>query len=899
MTTAPIATPPPYAFGRFVLLPTERRFLVDGNDMALGPRAFDLLLALVERAGRLVSKRELLDLVWPNLVVEESNLSVQMSTLRKVLGSSIISTIPGRGYRFSAVLETPIAPAKALLEAPFPEAAVTPADDSLSTSHPPSLRSTSTSKGPPARLSRLLGRKNDVVLLKALLDEHALVSIVGAGGIGKTHLAQAIALSRMNEYTDGVVWIELASQTDPATLPSAIAMAMGLSLAPSVPPLTALIASLSASSRLIVLDGAEHLRDAVAQTIVALAARAAQVRFLVTSQVRLNLPEEHVYRLGALSMPDSNVSAQEALEYSAVALFVARVQALDRRFQLSAGNVDTIVNICRRLDGIALALELAAARLPSLGLQALAVRLDERFRLLVVGNSAAPTRQQTLSAAFDWSYGLLSQSEQVLFQRLGVFVGGFTLHELVPIAAVEDGTDEWSLIDRLSELVERSLVSVDASDEPRYSLLESARAFAWSKLISAGEETVMRKRHLAYYCQRAVAAYRALERVEWSQHRTWLTTNYANVRAALEWSLEASVDVQSGATIAAALNMFWYETGQTQEHSHWLELAYKSIDSLSPVTQARVFLGLGGKCLCVGEYDQAEVHFTASIAKFAPLDSVLSEWATACNDLAVVKHYKNAYDEARPLLVRALAVMRELGNRKEEGMVLSNLASGHFSRGEIQQAEPLFMEALLIAHAMRDELGIAKRLISLAECAYENGQMELALERGREGLSIQRHFGESRSLANWLQRLSRCDIKYGDIGSARDKLSNALRIYSALPHPAGATECMDNCAALALVLGEPEWAARLVSFADVWRTTERLTRSPIRQQHADATLAGARTALGHDAFDVACAAGRAMTVTQGYAMATEICTLPDAKGMIKAYRKDRRVAGSILGTLGN
>lgn len=845
----------PVCFGPYTLLPEHRQLLIEGVETWIGPRAFDLLAALIARAGQLVSKRELLEIVWPGLVVQENNLQVQIFALRKILGPNAIATIPGRGYRLAASVADPVA-----------------ADHNASTPDQTPVSSALSLEGVrlPTQSLRSFGREHDITIVKQLLDEHPLVTITGAGGIGKTHLSQAIARAAGAQYRDGIAWVDLAALSDASLIPGAVARAMGKTLVANMPPLSSLIHALEYLQVLVVLDGAERMHHAIAHFVAKLGASAPGLRFLVSSQVRLNIADEQVFRLPALASPDRDVSCHEALEYSAVALFVTRAQACNHRFTLTEANVRQVVNLCRRLDGIPLALELAAARLPSLGLVEVTRRLDERFRLLNTGSSGAPTRQQTLAAAFEWSHALLSAPAQILYRRLCVFVGGFTLADLTPVVALNDSIDEWGAMDLLGDLVGRSLVELDAGEASRYGLRESARAFALEKLLAAGEGQTLHQSHLMYFLQNAEAARKSCDTLAWPQQRDWLTRNYANVRAALEWALMGQHDVVHGAKLVACLHMFWLETAQTHEADYWLMLAFKHLPQLSRLTQARILLAQGEQSAYRGQYEKAEVLLAESVALLGAMEDARQEWANACVDLGAVKNFRNAFESAMGLLEQAVGVQRALGNKKAEGVALHNLAYSHFSLGRIVEAEALFRMAADYARAMHDEPGLASRLSFLAECANASGKQELALKTGREALQIQRGFGPSSVLANWLQRVAKYELANGNVDPARVSMAEALAIFTRIAHPGGLAECIDNCAQLALATKKPTDAALLLGFAQAWRATHKLARSPIRQAQAQFTLDDARLALGADGYAQTFEQGTQLTLEQGLMLANAV-----------------------------
>ncbi len=521
-------------FGRIEVRPRERQLLVEGVPASVGARAFDVLLALIDRRDRLVGKTELLDLVWPGLVVEENNLQVQISSLRKLLGPQIIATVPGRGYRFTATLSGAMDHGSS---AARPDSGAVPE---------PEVRRTNL----PSELPVLYGRDDDLAALRSLMDQHRLVTIVGAGGIGKSRLAQAAAHASAERYPDGAWMVELAGLSDPSLVASTVAAVLDIRIGGQESALEDLVAGIAPRTMLLVLDNCEHLLDAVVEVVEAILQTAPNVTLVATSQEPLRAPGEQQFRLVPLAVP-SETEASAALEFGAVALFEARVRAVDPRFALNDETVKLAIDICRRLDGLPLAIELAAARVGTLGLRAVRDKLDARFKLLTGGSRATLRRHQTLRAALEWSYGLLNEAERVVFRRLGVFAGGFTM-ELAQAVAGDGQLDDWAVLDHMSALVDKSLVVADPGESPRYRLLESARAFALEQL-AAGETADALSRH-------AIGMLNFLRQVDESnlegelrtdQYAALLVPEVDNLRAARAWATAEDGDPQIAIALAA------------------------------------------------------------------------------------------------------------------------------------------------------------------------------------------------------------------------------------------------------------------------------------------------------------------------------------------------------------
>ena len=581
-TATPDAEATTWAWQGFVLKTTERQLLQDGAALPLGARAFDLLLALVQRRHRVASRDELIEAVWPGLVVEENNLSVQINALRKALGVHAVATVPGRGYQLTLPLQQPAMPA----------AAATPLT-------PASLPAPLVGYLPTPAVP-LLGREAELAALARNLSTHALTTLVGAGGIGKTLLALHAARQRMGAEADGAWWVDLATLPAASTaddLARTVASAIGLQLAAGLTPTAGLARALRPMAALVLLDNAEHVVASAAGLLAELLAAAPGVRWLVTSQAPLKVAAEQVQALGALAVPPLGTPLDLALSYGALSLLNRSAHSASSRYVLTAAELPAAIEICQRLDGIALALEMAASRLPSMGADALNQRLAKNLRALAAGHRGAPSRQQTLQATLLWSHDLLTPAEQQVLQHLGVFVGGFTLDAAQQVARTGNGDDEWAVLDALAALVDKSWVQVDGGAPPRYRLLESARLFALEQLVAAGGEAAARDRH----AQAMAALGDRHAQVHWHQSTDSWARSYleevANLDAAFHWALH-----ENRAELACRIFLALPDamkggsrTGELPQRAaavRPLLAPEAAVDGVSPLLAARVCAGM-------------------------------------------------------------------------------------------------------------------------------------------------------------------------------------------------------------------------------------------------------------------------------------------------------------------
>jgi len=474
-------------FGRFRFVVHSRELTANGTPVPIGSRALDVLSVLIEARGDLVTKDELLERVWPTTTVEENNLQFQISTLRKALGEDreLIKTVSGRGYRFIAEIA---AENRAVVHD------VQTAGSDQDAAPPIRPRDLPASNNLPAPTSDIVGRETHLSDVAALVEANRLVTLVGAGGIGKTRIAIELARRLSSKFEDGVCVADLAPLSDPGRVLSAVGSALGLSDACA--SVERLAAALGARRLLLVLDNCEHVIGAVTSLAEELLHADALMQVVATSREPLRAEGEWVYRVPPLDVPpEISDGVDDVMQYSATKLFIERTRAADPGAQLDARVAAAAALICRRLDGIPLAIELAAARATALGVEGVAARINDRLSLLTEGRRTAPARHQTLRATLDWSHELLSEPERIIMRRLAVFIGDFTLEAATRVAGAGDIAPA-DVVKILSSLVAKSLVVADVSGPiSHYRLLETMRAYAMDKLTASGELGAIACRH--------------------------------------------------------------------------------------------------------------------------------------------------------------------------------------------------------------------------------------------------------------------------------------------------------------------------------------------------------------------------------------------------------------------
>lgn len=647
--------------------------------LRLGSRALDMLIALVERPGHVISKSDLMERVWPDTHVEESNLKVTISALRRMIGDGsggrrYIVSVSGRGYSFVA----PVAFEGTNLPVPF--------DGPTKNKH-----------NLPAHLTRLIGRADIVARLAQHLTRHRLLTLVGPAGIGKTSVALAVAEELMATFEHGVWLVDLAPVTDGQFVPHVLANALGLQTNDQ-DPLPALIEALRKRELLIVLDNCEHLIADAARIAFDLPRHASRIKILATSREPLRVAGERLYHLESLSFPESpGVSSISDLEsHSAAQLLIERATAHSADFKLEDIDAATIGDICRRLDGIPLAIEFAAAYVGTLGLHGLALRLDDRLKLLSLRRNAVPDRHQTLRATHDWSYGLLDEMEQATLQRVSIFAGHFTMASAIEVSdASQIGESE--IIDLIGNLVSKSLISVDISGGfARYRLLETTRVYALEKLRENGGFHEIAGAHANHFANLLDHAWSDKAKFFEAGGYQALNDQIGNVRIALQWSFSADGDVAIGVRLAAGAAILFVELGLMAEAYDWSARGLGALDASQRGTQHELML----------RYAHAHSSVVVLGNKEASLRAVVKtiDLATELNDqyllvkilggyhiyLSRTGKHKEAMSIANRVFNLAEA-MRDLGARAMANSMLSQ--SFHYG-GDQAKAEECLQAAL-------------------------------------------------------------------------------------------------------------------------------------------------------------------------------------------------------------
>jgi non-specific serine/threonine protein kinase len=666
----------------------------------------------------------------------------------------------------------------------------------------------------PVALTSFIGREREQGEVRALLDAARLVTLTGAGGAGKTRLALAVAEAVLGEHPDGIWLVELAALADPTLVVQAVVAALGLREEPHRPLLATLIDYLTEKHLLLVLDNCEHLVSPCAELAAALLQRCPCVQILATSRETLSVPGETTYRVPSLALPDlARLPEPERLAgYEAVQLFVQRAQSRRPGFTLSAQNAPAVAEICVQLDGIPLAIELAAAREGSLPVGAIAARLGERFRLLIGGPRTVLPRQQTLRATLDWSYDLLSEGEQRLLDRLSVFAGGCTLEAAEAVCSGE-GIAAREMLDLLGSLVNKSLVLLEErEDNPqgagRYRLLETVLQYGQERLAAAGGAPAARDRHLAWCLALAEEAEPRLTGPEQGAWLDRLEAEHDNLRAALGWALEGG-EAETALEFAAALWRFWYIRGHLGEGRRWLEqaLARDGGDGRAS-SRAKGLGGAGVLAFYQGEYSRAAALSGAALAlgRQAGDRAII---ALALHGLALVARMGGQKSTARAMYEEALGHLREVGDKWGIAYTLGRLGGILWWQGQLGGAWSLTQESLTLFRAVGERHGQASSLQMLGMLAHARGDLPAARAFYEQSLAVSREIDDRHGIVRALFHLAEHHVGAQDYAVARVYAEQAFAHASADGDRHTMARCLVNLGRLAAGQGLPVEATRL------------------------------------------------------------------------------------------
>jgi predicted ATPase/class 3 adenylate cyclase len=764
----------------------------------------------------------------------------------------------------------------------------------------------------PVQITNYIRREKEFSIVKSLMAEHRLITLTGSGGTGKTRLSLQIAADFLDAFPDGVWFIEFAPLADPALVPQTVLSTLGLREETGRPVLETLTHYLVSKEVLLILDNCEHLIEAAAQFAETVLHACPNLRLLASSREALGIAGEKIYYVRSLSIPNTRIrqSVETITQYEAVRLFVDRAQTALSSFTITPANVSAVAQICARLDGIPLAIELAAARVKLLKAEQIAERLDDRFRLLTGGSRTALPRQQTLRAMIDWSYDLLPESERVLLCRLSVFAGGWTL-EAAETVCQGPGIDDYNVLDPLAQLVNKSLVVVDADDkaETRYRLLETVRQYAREKLSETGEGMVVRDLHLQYFlglAERAEPELVGPQVLEWLNK---LEIELDNIRTALEWSLKQNPEV--GMRLVNALLWFWDEGGHFRDGYDWLTELLNHPGARSHTRDRARALGVMGYFLSRGDFGiDARLILEESLALYRELDDK-SGIAHALLYEGIFIYREHDARQGAKLILESLVIYRELGHKLGIFDAITYLGNIIYEY-DYPRARAYLVEALEICYEIDYRSGIARSLANLGHLALRHADYPAAhdwlekalaaqrqLRKSRYAISTLRHLGElagregdyTKAQAYYKECLALIDqtgglsiqagwvlvtfghasIWQGNLASARNFLEQSMQHFTKTNEKIGVVFTVEGLARLALMQERPAQAACLFAWADVTREMEVIDnpRPPAEQAEVDRDLAKICALLTPAAFDEAKARGHAMSMDDAIAFALQ------------------------------
>ena len=727
----------------------------------------------------------------------------------------------------------------------------------------------------PAQLTSFIGRETQLAEAKQLLANTRLLTLTGPGGTGKTRLSLKIAQDRLSSFNDGVWFIELAPLTDPSLIPQTIATIFGLRELPNLPILNIVTDYLRAKQLLLILDNCEHLIEASAKLSDHLLHSCPQVKIIASSREALGITGETAYRVPSLSLPDHVQVTREALmESESVRLFVERASAANPKFHLTEENASDVAQICNRLDGIPLALELAAARSPVFSPGQIAARLNDRFRLLTGGSRSALERHQTLRALIDWSYDLLSDEEQTLLRYLSVFAGGWTFETAEVVCS------ELEVLNLLTQLVNKSLVLVDADAHARptrYRLLETIRQYARDKLLGAGESEKMRNRHLDFFLNFAEEAEPHFNRPEEMVWTARLEAEVDNLRAALEWALEH--DAVIALRLGIALHFFWSRHGYEEEGRRFVSEALGQIKALPPVEgeaahqrialQAKALNAFGVLGFGLGDFRGSVKVFEESVGLSRKIgEKHTLSWALSY--IGIAGAYMGIAESSYAAAQEGLSLAREVGDKVLLGLALINMAATvAMTRGDYKTTRAYSEEGLRLLRDMGARWAIAMLSFGMGLSAAMQGNFAEARSRFEACLPLFNEMGDRHRVNMVHSEFAHIERRQGHFAEAKPLYRETIQEWQRLGHRAAIAHELECLAMIAKAQEEDERAARLFGAAEDLREKINIAMTPFERVEYDREVNDLRANMDESTFVKAWSEGRTMTIEEAIAFALE------------------------------
>ena len=758
-----------------------------------------------------------------------------------------------------------------------PEAVFQLAHPALPSNFPPlrSLDNPSLPNNLPQQVTSFVGREKEVAALKALLAKTRLLTLTGSGGSGKTRLSLQVAADVLEAFPDGVWLVELAPLADPASVPQAVAGVLGVREEPGTPLTQTLVDWLKDKRLLLLLDNCEHVLDAAARLTDAVLRSCPHVSVLASSREALGIGGESTYRVPSLSLPDlkRHQTPESLSQYEAVRLFIERAAAARADFAVTGANAPALASVCHRLDGIPLAIELAAARVRSMTVEELEKRLADRFRVLTGGSRTALPRQQTLRALIDWSYDLLDERQKALLRRLSVFAGGWTLEAAETVCAGGEGVEEWEVLDLLTALADKSLVVAEEQEgegegATRYRLLETVRQYGLEKLggssAAAAEADATRGRHLAFFLGLAEGAQKRLPQGRFAAE---MGAERDNLRAALAYALEATEGTQAALRLGYALLGFWVTTGELSDGRAWLERALERDGGSQSRERMAALYGAAFLAFFQSDNARAEALGTECLSLARHLAGrVEDDWQV--EPLKLLGYVVSDPARAQGFLEQVVSLTRTRNDDGALSTALADLGMCLLGRDDLAAARRAFEEAAAVAQRSGEEFPIAYVRDKMVYLVRSEGDVAAAAALFEESLARNRAQGSWRGVAYALRELGMLRLLQGDAETARARFAEAMPLFASIGDAGGLIRCLEGFGPLAAARGQAARVARLFGAAE--RQRERHGQPlPVIDRADYGAVPALRESLGEAAFGAAWAEGAAMSLEQATAYALE------------------------------